>query len=166
MTGPGTGPGPYNDDIDGDGKPNGSDEDVDGDGVDNKDDPDIDGDGIPNNQDSDMDGDGVPNNQDDDMDGDGVPNDQDDDPDGPDGQCTVSIDGADQGTCGGSLALGSSVSAQGGTYGWSIVGASADLVFPPPGQNSPGARLNLLSPGQVTVYLTYRPPGANSADTH
>jgi len=161
ITGPGPGSGPYDDDIDDDGIPNGQDDDVDGDGVGNGNDPDIDGDGIPNNQDSDMDGDGVPNNQDDDQDGDGIPNDQDPDPDGPEPQCSVSITGTTQGTVGDTLTLSSSVSPAGGTYGWAIVGSGASFSS---GQNGSSAQLNLLAQGTVTVHLTYRPPGVNSAD--
>jgi PKD repeat protein len=76
--------------------------------------------------------------------------------------CSVSIVGADSGNCGSTLTLGSSVDPQGGTYGWSIVGPGAEFVDPP-GRNGPGVKLNLLTPGQVTVYLTYRPPGVTKA---
>ena len=50
---------PVDDDIDGDGIPNGDDPDVDGDGIPNGEDPDVDGDGVPNGDDPDVDGDGV-----------------------------------------------------------------------------------------------------------
>ena len=109
------------DDVDGDGKPNGSDDDVDGDGIKNDDDPDIDGDGIANNQDSDMDGDGIPNGSDPDMDGDGIPNEDDPDTNGPCTNPQVSITIQNDGPVIGKYqvvrfsAQGSSIS---GEYGW------------------------------------------------
>ena len=64
------------DDIDGDGQPNGDvfEKDIDGDGKPNDSDDDMDGDGAANGSDTDMDNDGKPNSDDDDIDSDGKSN--------------------------------------------------------------------------------------------
>ncbi len=69
------------------GAPGPCEEDIDGDGIPNGNDPDIDGDGIENSQDNDDDGDGVSDGQDDDADNDGLPNDGDPHPNGCEGPC-------------------------------------------------------------------------------
>ncbi len=140
-------------------KPN----DIDCDGISNGSDTDVDGDGIPNRSDPDIDGDGMPNNEDDDMDGDGIPNDQDPDPDGPDAECSISITGPNQVCVGQSISLHATENPTGGTLGWSIALGQSLAQFTSD-ISVENVTLQGIAVGEVTVQVTYQPPGVDSPD--